>query len=152
MPEVVVENLRSAVYASHEELSAQVAADGALDSKLMGLLGFFAAAAGLLLTLLIGLHAGRLLLLPLAGVALGSLICLTGSVGGSRPDTGPPPQQFYANYGSSAEADYLTQLLADLGVTATLNRGGLKRRQAALALAVGTPIILGTLYSLLAVA
>ena len=34
----VVENLRAAVYASHQELSAQVQADSALDSKLLGLL------------------------------------------------------------------------------------------------------------------
>ena len=40
-PEVVVENLRSAVYASHEEISVQVQADGGLDSKLLGLLGKF---------------------------------------------------------------------------------------------------------------
>jgi len=37
-PEVVVENLRAAVYASHDGLSVQVAADSALDSKLLGLL------------------------------------------------------------------------------------------------------------------
>jgi hypothetical protein len=35
-PEVVVENLRAAVYASHAELAAQVQADSALDSKLVG--------------------------------------------------------------------------------------------------------------------
>jgi len=44
MSKVVVENLRSAVYASYEELSAQVQADSALDTKLLGLLGFLAAA------------------------------------------------------------------------------------------------------------
>ena len=36
MSEVVVENLRAAVYASHEEISVQVQADGGLDSKLLG--------------------------------------------------------------------------------------------------------------------
>jgi hypothetical protein len=49
-PEVVVENLRAAVYASHEEISVQVAADGGLDSKLLGLLGFFVAVGGILIT------------------------------------------------------------------------------------------------------
>jgi hypothetical protein len=44
MPRAVVENLRSAVYASYEELSAQVQADSALDAKLLGLLGFLAGA------------------------------------------------------------------------------------------------------------
>jgi hypothetical protein len=44
----VVENLRAAVYASHQELSAQVQADSALDSKLLGLLAFFVAAASIL--------------------------------------------------------------------------------------------------------
>jgi hypothetical protein len=46
--EVVVENLRAAVYASHEEISVLVQADSGLDSKLLGLLGFFVAAAGIL--------------------------------------------------------------------------------------------------------
>ena len=58
-PEVVVENLRAAVYASHEELAAQVVADTALDSKLLGLLGFFAIAASILLTVPHGLHDRR---------------------------------------------------------------------------------------------
>jgi hypothetical protein len=150
MPEVVVENLRSAVYASHEELSAQLTADGALDSKLMGLLGFFVAAAGLLLTLLLGFHDERLLLLPLAGMAFGAFVCLAGSVWGSSTGTGPPPQRFYDDYGGRTEAAYLTQLLADLAVTADRNRRKLKRRQAALALAVGAPILFATLYGLLA--
>jgi hypothetical protein len=150
MPEVVIENLRSAVYAGHQELSAQLTADGALDSKLLGLLGFFAAAAGLLLTLLLGFHDERLLLLPLAGVAFGALICIAGSVWGSNTDTGPRPQSFYAQYGTNTEADYLTVQLADLGVTADRNRHKLKRRQAALALAVGAPILFAILYGLLA--
>jgi len=63
MLEVVVENLHAAVYASHEELAAQVAADSALDSKLLGLLGFFAIAASILLTFPHGLHDRRVLLL-----------------------------------------------------------------------------------------
>jgi hypothetical protein len=150
MPEVVVENLRSAVYASHEKLTAQVAADSALDSKLMGLLGFFVAVAGLLLSLLHGPHDGRPLLL--AGVTFGALACLVGSMGGSTPNTGPPPRQFYADYGARAEADYLTQLLADLALTADRNRKGLKRRQQALAIAVSAPIPFAILYGLLAIA
>jgi hypothetical protein len=50
-PEVVVENLRSAVHASEGERAAQVVADSALDSKLLGLLGFFAIAASILGTM-----------------------------------------------------------------------------------------------------
>jgi len=150
MPEVVVENLRAAVYASHEELSAQVAADSALDSKLMGLLAFFAAAGGLSLTLHHGLHDGRALLL--AGAGLGALACLVGSIGRSRPDTGPPPQRFYDDYGSSAETDYLTQLLADLAATAERNLEELKRRHRALTFAIRAPVLLTALYGLLAIA
>ena len=56
MVETVVENLRSAVYASYEELSAQVQADSALDAKLLGLLGFFAVGGSILLTLPQGLR------------------------------------------------------------------------------------------------
>jgi hypothetical protein len=61
-PDVVVENLRSAADrrsnaifdrpASEGELAAQVVADGALDSKLLGLLGFFAAAGSILATMI----------------------------------------------------------------------------------------------------
>jgi hypothetical protein len=58
-PEVVVENLRAAVYASHEEISVQVQADGGLDSKLLGLLGFFALAGSILVTVPHGLSDRR---------------------------------------------------------------------------------------------
>jgi hypothetical protein len=67
-----------------------VQADCALDSKLLGLLGFFAVAGSLLLTLPPGLHDGRVLLLT--GVGLGVLACLFGSMGGSSPNAGPPPE------------------------------------------------------------
>jgi hypothetical protein len=146
VPEVVVENLRAAVYASHEELSAQVQADSALDAKLLGLLGFFAVAGSLLLTLSHGLHGGRVLIL--LGVALGAISCLVGSMGGSSPSMGPPPERFYADYGAGAEADYLTQLLADLAATAELNREGLERRRRALTFAVRAPIFFAVVYGL----
>jgi hypothetical protein len=58
-PDVVVENLRSAVHASEGELAAQVVADGALDSKLLGLLGFFALAGSILVTVPHGLSDRR---------------------------------------------------------------------------------------------
>jgi hypothetical protein len=144
VPEVVVENLRTAVNASHEELSAQVQADSALDAKLLGLLGFFAVAGSLLLTLPHGLHGGRVLLF--IGVGLGALACLGGSMGGASPNIGPPPQQFYADYGAGAEADYLAQLLADLAATAQVNREGLEFRRRALAVAVGAPVLLTLAY------
>lgn len=146
VPKVVVENLRAAVHASHEELSAQVQADSALDAKLLGLLGFFAVAGSLLLTLSNGLQDGRVLLL--VGVGLGALACLVGSMGGSSPNMGPPPEQFYADYGAGAEADYLTQLLADLAATAELNREGLERRRRAITFAVRAPILLAAVYGL----
>jgi len=82
-PDVVVENLRSAVHASEGELAAQVVADSALDSKLLGLLGFFAIAASILLTVPHGLHDRRGLLL--AAAILGALACLAASIGGSTP-------------------------------------------------------------------
>jgi hypothetical protein len=150
VPDVVVENLRTAVSASYEELSAQVQADSALDAKLLGLLGFFAIAGSLLLTLPHGLHDGRVLLL--IGTGLGALACLVGSMGGSSPNMGPPPEQFYADYGARAEADYLAQLLADLAATTRINHEGLELRRRALAVAVGAPILLAVAYGLVSVA
>lgn len=78
MPEVVVENLRAAVSGSYAELSAQVQADSTLDAKLLGLLGFFAVAGSLLLTLPHGLHNERVLLL--VGTGLGALAAAFGLV------------------------------------------------------------------------
>jgi hypothetical protein len=146
-PDVVVENLRVAVYASHAELAAQVQADSALDSKLLGLLGFFVAAAGILLTVPHGLDDRRLLLL--AGAGLGALACLWGSTKDSEPNVGPSPETFYADYGTNTEAAYLTQFLADLANRARQNRAELARRRIALAFATRTPILLALLYGLL---
>ena len=147
MGEVTVANLRAAVYASHEELSAQVQADGALDSKLLGLLGFFAVAVSILLTLPRGLDHGRVLLL--AGAGLGALACLVGSMSGSGPKVGPPPETFYADYGTDTEVGYLTQLLADLADIARQNRARLSRRHKVLAIATRGPVLLAVLYALL---
>ncbi len=150
MPEVVVENLRAAVYASHEELAAQVQADSALDSKLLGLLAFFVAAAGILLTLPHGLNDRRVLLL--AGAGLGALACLWGSTRGPEPNVGPSPETFYADYGTDTEAAYLTQFLADLANRARQNRAELARRRTALVIATRAPILLAVLYGLLSLA
>ena len=146
IPTVVVENLRAAVYASHEELSAQVQADSALDSKLLGLLAFFVAAAGILITLPHGLEHGRWLLL--GGAGLGALACLWGSTRGPEPNVGPSPETFYADYGTETEAAYLTQLLADLANRARQNRAELARRRRALVFATRAPILLAVLYAL----
>jgi hypothetical protein len=146
IPAVVVENLRAAVYASHEELAAQVQAESVLDSKLLGLLGFFVAAAGILLTLPHGLEHGRMLLL--AGAGLGALACFVGSTSGPAPKVGPPPAKFYADYGTDTEAAYLTQLLADLADIARQNRAELAGRHKVLALATRGPIVLAVLYAL----
>jgi len=149
MPEVVVENLRAAVYASHEEISVQVQADSGLDSKLLGLLGFFVAVAGILVTVPHGLNHGRELLL--AGAGLGALVCLAASVVGSIPKTGPLPEEFYAQYGAKVEPEYLLQLLADLTNTIRRNRQGLELRSRALAFAVAAPIVLTIAFGLLAI-
>jgi hypothetical protein len=147
MPEIAVENLRAAVYASHEEISVQVQADSGLDSKLLGLLGFFAVAASILLTVPHGLEHGRWLLL--AGAGFGALVCLVAIVGGSIPSAGPRASEFYGRYGTSAETDYLTQLLADLANTAKRNREGLKRSEKALAFAIRVPVLFVIAYGLL---
>jgi len=146
-PEVVVENLRAAVYASHEEISVQVQADSGLDSKLLGLLAFFVAVAGILLTVPHGLDHGRFLLL--AGAGFGALVCLVASAEGSIPSAGPKPSEFYDRYGANTDTGYQTQLLADLADTAKRNRGGLERREKALAFAIRVPVLFAIAYGLL---
>jgi hypothetical protein len=146
-PGVVVENLRAAVYASHEEISVQVQADSSLDAKLLGLLGFFVAVGGILVTVPQGLDHGRVLLLASAG--FGALVCLVASVGGSVPKTGPLPQDFYAKYGAKVEPEYLLQLLDDLTAMIRRNRQGLELRSRALGLAVAAPIALTVVFGLL---
>lgn len=146
MPDVITENLRTAVYASHERLSAQVQADSALDAKLLGLLSFFAAAASLLLTVHGGLREERGLLL--AGITVGMVACLTGSMGSSSAELGPSPGPFYANYGAEDEITYLELLLADLGSTTERNDGSIALRRRALAVAVGVPMLLTSVYIL----
>jgi hypothetical protein len=144
--EVVVENLRAAVYASHEEISVLVQADSGLDSKLLGLLAFFVAVAGILLTVPHGLDHGRFLLL--AGAGFGALVCLAAIVGGSIPQAGPTSADFYRRYGTDTEVGYQTQLLADLADTVKRNRGGLGRREKALAFAIRGPVLFAILYAL----
>ena len=147
MSKVIVENLRAAVHASHEEISVQVQADGGLDSKLLGLLGFFAVAASILLTVPHGLDHGRFLLL--AGAGFGALVCLVASVGGSIPSAGPRPPEFYDRYGTDTEVGYQTHLLADLADTAKQNRQELERRDKALAFAIRGPVLFAIAYGVL---
>ncbi|HSZ14941.1 MAG TPA: hypothetical protein VK790_12980 [Solirubrobacteraceae bacterium] len=149
VPNVVVDNLRSAIYACYEELAAQVQADAALDTKLFGLLSFLAAIGSLLATLPYGLRNGRMLLL--VGVVFGALACLVGSIGGSSPNTGPRPEEFYAEYGARTEAEYLAQLLSDLASTAQLNHEGLELRRQALAVALGAPALFVVMFGLISV-
>lgn len=98
--QIVVQNLRTAVAASYQELSAQVQAASALDAKLPGLLGFFAVADSLLLDLPPGLHHGRALLL--AGASLGTLVCVVATLRRATPNVGPPAGEFYRDYGAAA--------------------------------------------------
>lgn len=146
MSQVVAENLRSAVYASFEELSAQVQADSALDAKLLGLLGFFAVAGSVLLTLPCGLRGDHVLLL--VGVAIGALTCVAGSMGGPAPSTGPLAAKFYVDYGMQSEVEYLSQLLADLASAALANETSLQLRRSALSVAIGVPVGLAAAYVL----
>jgi hypothetical protein len=144
---VVIANLRAAVYASHEELSAQVQANGALEGKLSGLLGFFAVSTSILFTTPHGLGGHSWLLL--VGFGLGEIACVAGSMCGPGPNAGPSPASFYRRYGQDTEAAYLIQLLAAFADTARRNRIELERRRKAVAFAIWTPILLATLFAAL---
>ncbi len=142
----VVGNLRVAVSASYHKLSAQAQMANALDAKLLGLLGFFAVADSLLLTLPHGLRHGMALLL--AGAALGSLSCLLGSIACPTPDIGPPPERFYADHGLEPEESYLADLLSELTAASRANLNALSRRRRAVTIAVAAPVILACSYML----
>ncbi len=61
--------------------------------------------------------------LLLAGAGLGALVCLVAIVRGSIPERGTKAHPSSTTcYGTDAEVDYQTQLLADLADTAKRNR------------------------------
>jgi hypothetical protein len=144
---IVVQNLRTAVAASYQELSAQVQAASALDAKLLGLLGFFAVADSLLLSLPPGLHHGRALLL--VGAGSGTLVCLIATLRRATPNVGPPARQFYSDYGAAPETDYLEQLLIDLTAKVHANAVEIAFRGMAIAVAVGVPAVFAAIFGLL---
>jgi hypothetical protein len=105
----------------------------ALDAKLMGMLGFMAAAAAVMLTVAHGLASNRWLLLIAAGGAI--VIGLTGLVWPADLKSGPNPIEFYDEFGGVHPTDFAEQLLADLGETITLNSTGISARRALLSTA-----------------
>jgi hypothetical protein len=139
-------NLRTAVDLIYKELSGQTAAAGALDAKLLALLGFWAVLGSALATLSGGLHHGRVILL--VGIAAGAATCLIGSFASKDPTVGPPAQTFYADYGGASEDDFLRQLLSDLVATVQSNNTALEFRRKALTLTLALPLLAAVVFGL----
>jgi len=128
------ENVQTSVGACQQEAAGQLSTASALDAKLMGILAFMAAVAGLLLTVSKGLDSDRWLLLVGAGGAI--LIALLGLIGSEDPKSGPDPIDFYETFGALGPTKFAEQLMADLGRTIRSNTECLTERRSALSASV----------------
>src|ERR1035441_6658776 len=126
----VTENVEASVGASQQEVAGQLTTASALDAKLMGILGFMAAAAGVMLTVTNGLASNRWILLLGAGGAI--VIALVGLIGPDDLKSGPNPIDFYNEFGGVAPDEFAEQLLADLGKTIKVRSELIDERRASL--------------------
>jgi hypothetical protein len=126
----VTENVETSVGASQQEVAGQLTTASALDAKLMGILGFMGAAAGVMLTVTNGLASNRWILLLGAGGAI--VIALVGLIGPDDLKSGPNPIDFYNEFGGVAPDEFAEQLLADLGKTIKVNTELIDERRASL--------------------
>ena len=96
----------------------------------MGLLGFMAAAAGVLLSVPDALASSRWILLVGASGAI--VIALLALIYMEDLKSGPDPVDFYNEFGGVQPAEFIEQLLADLGKTLSVNKERIEERRAML--------------------
>jgi hypothetical protein len=141
-----VENLEALVTAYQQEAVVQASSASALDQKLMGLLAFLVAAAGLLLTASNGLHHWRWILF--VGAAGGIVLSLVGLVAGDDTKAGPDPKEFYEKWGGGTPREYIEQLTADLGRTVAKNKDHVELRRGLMTLSLTSAVLAGIVFGL----
>jgi hypothetical protein len=141
-----LENLEALVTAYQQEAAVQASSASALDQKLMGLLAFLAAAAGLLLTIQNALHHWRWILF--VGAAGGIVLSLIGLVGCEDTKAGPDPEEFYAKWGGGTPREYVKQLTSDLGRTVAENKGRVELRRGLMTLSLLSAVVAGIVFGL----
>lgn len=111
VPTVPKANIDATVAALQHEASVQAESAAAWDAKLMGILAFMAAAAGVLLTVDHALDSYRWILL--VGASGASLLALAGLLGVEDTESGPDPVDFYDRYGAATTGAFLNQMIDD---------------------------------------
>jgi hypothetical protein len=136
MPGVPKGNLDATVAALQHEASIQAESAAAWDAKLMGILAFMAAAAGLLLTVDNALHSYRWILL--VGADGASVLALAGLLGVEDTESGPDPVDFYDKYGAATTDAFLKQMIDDFRELRATNasRVGQRRDMASVSFAL----------------
>jgi hypothetical protein len=111
VPDAPTGSLDVTVAALQHEASIQAESAAAWDAKLMGILAFMAASAGVLLTVDHALQSYRWILLAGAGGA--SVLALAGLLGVEDTESGPDPVDFYDKYGAATKHAFMTQMIDD---------------------------------------
>ncbi|HEX4436361.1 MAG TPA: hypothetical protein VH061_06145 [Solirubrobacteraceae bacterium] len=127
MPKVPEANLNTTIAALQHEASVQAESAAAWDAKLMGILAFMAAAAGVLITVGDALARYRWILLVGAGMA--SLVALAGLLGIGDTESGPDPAEFYDKYGAATTDAFLMQMIDDYRALRVENKSRVGQRR-----------------------
>jgi len=143
------ENVSLAVGACQQEAAGQLATASALDAKLMGLLGFMAAAAAVLVSVPHGLASNRWILLASSGASI--TIVLLGLIFAQDPRCGPDPVAFYNEFGGAGPTEFSTQLLADMGPALAVNGALIEERRAVLSGAFAVAVLGGIVFGVVRV-
>jgi hypothetical protein len=133
-----LENLNATVDGCQQKAAIQAETAAAMDAKLLGILGFVAAAAGLLLTVNDGLESYRWILLAGAGIAI--LVALEGIIRPDDVESGPDPIDFFEKYGEAQPIEFADQLFVDFREVLNENKGRIKEREEALSLAFASAV------------
>jgi hypothetical protein len=141
-----LENLNTSVAGCQHEASVQVESASALDAKLLGILAFMGAAAGILLTVDNALKSYRWILL--VGAAGAIVFTIIGLIGPEDPRSGPDPIDFYKEYGAAAPDAFAEQLIANFGRTLAKNKGHIEERRNFLSGAVAWAALAGITFGL----
>ncbi len=143
-PVLQKENLDATIAALQHEAAIQAETAAAIDAKLLGLLGFMAAAIGLLLTVGHGLDSYRWILL--VGAAGAVFVALVGVISPGDVKAGPDPIDFYKKYAEAEPVAFLNQLFANYRKVLDENKVAIKEREEALSLAFGWAVLAALVF------